>query len=296
MSKYICLRDDDTSFVTRPDDLVSGYGEFWGKIPVTLATIPFVHSASLKLSDLYKPGQDKYKALREYEKSASAAFLTNYYKTCPVGDNTELIDMLTPLIKDGIVEIAQHGVFHKYSESGPEMLSSKMSYESIRDAKEYLEKVFGVNIFTFIPPSNTIDVQCVKWLKQLDLHLMTSGSISRNDDFRKIAFDYLSLPRRIFDKFFATPWSLRPMNHQFGMYIFSSSTFGESTDYDVFLKNIKGKLDRFGYAAIGTHYSCFSNKDCRNSFWKLLETLSLKEDVVFLTANQYYHSLKKMLF
>lgn len=294
MKKYICLRDDDTCCVTRPEELINGYGEFWGLLPITLATIPFVHPASLHLSDLYKPGEDKYKALRFFEKNSTADFLTDYYKVQPVGENVELVEMLLPLIKKGKIEIAQHGVYHKYSETGPEMLSFKMSYEAIRDAKEYLEKVFNVDIHTFIPPSNTIDVKCVEWIKMLGLHLMTSGSISRNDNFRERAIDCTVLPQRLIDKFLSRPWYKRPMVHCFGMYVLRSSTFGATTDYNVFFRGIEEKLDLYGYAAIGTHYTCFADTKCRESFWRLLSTLTSKDDIEFLTADQYYQTIKEI--
>ena len=36
------IRDDDTNYYTSPDDLKQAYGEFLGKIPITIAVIPFV--------------------------------------------------------------------------------------------------------------------------------------------------------------------------------------------------------------------------------------------------------------
>lgn len=296
MAKFICLRDDDTCFVTQPEDLSLGYGEFWGIIPITLATIPFVHPASLSLSDLYKPGEDKYKALREFEKNASASFLTEYYRFLPVGGNEVLIDFLSPLVNNNLVEIAQHGVFHRYSESGPEMLSSKISYEAIRDGKEYLEKVFGIKINTFVPPSNTIDVRCLSWIRQLGLHAMTSGSIHRNGDYKKVAYDVATLPQRVYNKYLGTPWSKRPMTRQFGVFLMHSMTFGVSTEFEPFLEELRKRLEKFGFASIATHYTCFSSQKCKEDFWRLLATLKEKDRVEFVTATEYYKMVKEHLF
>lgn len=291
MKNYICLRDDDTSFYTTPEELIEGYGSFWGDIPVTLATVPFVHVSSIKLSKLYVPGKDKYQNLREFERNADADYLTDYHKTHPIGDNKSLLDMLKPMVESGKVEIAQHGVTHKYSETGPEMLSTKISFETIRDGKEYLEKVFNISICTFIPPSNTIDVQCVHWINQLGLHLLSSNAVCVNGNYKKRAIDYRTLPNRIVAKLMGKSWYYRPVNHYFGMNIINSFTYGVSTDYDAILSKINDRLNRCGFAAIGTHYTCFEDVNCRKNFWKLLSTLRDKENLEFVTAKRYYDLL-----
>ena len=293
MSRYFCLRDDDTSFYTSPKELIEGYGAFWGSIPITLATVPFVHASSVELSKLYVPGKNKFECLRAFEKEAPAAYLNDYHKIHPIGDNRELTDMLKPMVKNGMVEIALHGVSHKYTESGPEMLSTKMSLEAIRDAKEYLEKVFEVPVQTFIPPSNTIDVQCVKWINSLGMRLMTSGPVCRNGNYKKMAIDFKTLPNRVFAKLFSDPWSARPVNHCFGMGIFTSLTYGASSDPDALLAIIKERLGKYGFGAIGTHYTCFADTRCRASFWQMLDAIKGMEDTVFVTASRYYDLLKE---
>ena len=291
MKKYICLRDDDTSYYTSPHELIDGYGEFWGVLPITLATVPFVHVSSVELSKLYIQGRNKYECLREFEEKSTVEYLNEYHKIHPIGDNKAILDLLKPMVKDGLVEIAQHGITHKYSESGPEMLSTKMAKEVIRDGKEYLEKVFEVSIKTFIPPSNTIDVQCAKWVKTLGMNLMTSGPICKNGNYSKFAIDYKTLLGRIVAKIISCPWSQRPINYYFGMNVISSFTFGEGTDANVMHEKVKSRLDKCGFAAIGTHYTCFSNNKCRESFWNLLSLLSNNNDVTFVTASQYFDLL-----
>ena len=41
---YFCIRDDDTSFFTSPDELELAYGEIMKHGPVSLAIIPFLQS------------------------------------------------------------------------------------------------------------------------------------------------------------------------------------------------------------------------------------------------------------
>ena len=68
MEKIICLRDDDTNYYTTLEELESGYGEFWGNLPITLATIPFVHGSERKILDFERDGKNKYQSLRKWEK------------------------------------------------------------------------------------------------------------------------------------------------------------------------------------------------------------------------------------
>jgi len=39
------IRDDDTSFFTRPEELEAVYRSLWGQIPISLAVVPFTVAA-----------------------------------------------------------------------------------------------------------------------------------------------------------------------------------------------------------------------------------------------------------
>ena len=38
---FFAIRDDDTSFFTSPEELDSVYSNYWGKVPISLAVVPF---------------------------------------------------------------------------------------------------------------------------------------------------------------------------------------------------------------------------------------------------------------
>ena len=124
-TKYICLRDDDTNFFTTVEELRVAYGQYWGKVPVTLATIPFAHGSEKKIFDVEIPYEKKFENLRQWELNASADELSEYHKVHPIGDNRGLVVELKTLTEKGMIEIAQHGVLHRYTEFGAELLGDR---------------------------------------------------------------------------------------------------------------------------------------------------------------------------
>ena len=290
MKKYVCLRDDDTNYHTKPEELAYAYGDFWGKEPVTLATVPFSHGSQQKVVECEKYGSDRDKKHREWVKNASAEELTEYHRTWPIGLNKSLVDTLKPMIANGFVEIALHGVHHAYNERGPEMFSNEIGFEAIRDGKEYLEKVFCTDIVTFIPPSNTIDVTCVGYLIRLHMHLFSSGSIVK---------DNTTIPTHDLHSYFVSARRrlLRheplPMKKNYGIMQFSSFTFGVNSRSDIMFERIKKELESTGFSALGTHYSIFKDKELRNVYIGLLKRLKDELDVNFVTAKEYYNLIKK---
>ena len=46
---HFCIRDDDTSFFTRPEDLEQAYGRITQYGPVSLAVIPFCRAGDNKV-------------------------------------------------------------------------------------------------------------------------------------------------------------------------------------------------------------------------------------------------------
>lgn len=291
MKKYVCLRDDDTNYFTTPEELKFDYGEFWGEIPITLATIPFSHGSDRKILD-YNSVPDKFHLLRDWEIDATADELSSYHKVYPIGDNINLVATLKELIGRGKIEIAQHGVFHKYNENGPEMIFSKTSYFGVRDGKEYLEKVFNTRIHTFIPPSNTIDPICLSYIKQLKMHLFCSGSIYYENAVSRLK-SYISDPVSIIDKLTEMREKRNnPVRRRLGQYMFGSITYDAFKSQSDIFDLLKKSLNEFGFVALGTHYRTLSrDSKYRCSYLDLLRKLSSLDSVEFVTANDYYKLL-----
>lgn len=285
-TKYICLRDDDTNFFTTVEELRTAYGQYWDKVPVTLATIPFAHGSERKIFDVEIPYEKKFENLRRWEKVASADELSEYHKVHPIGDNRELVDELKTLTEKGMIEIAQHGVFHRYTEFGAELLGDRMSFTALRDGKEYLEKVFGTKVKTLIPPGNVIDLTVVEYMNRLNMHLFSSGRIRAKNHWETVR-TYIQHPESFIDKRKKTP---QPLHHRYGIHYFGSHTFEDGSDANQILNNIKNDLEICGFSALGTHYHYLLDEKNRATYHSLIESIAKIEKVQFVTANEYYNN------
>ena len=283
MKKYVCLRDDDTNFNTQVDDLLGAYEEIWGKIPITLGVVPFSHGSQKKMLD-FETENNRFRALREWEKTASSEELASYHKLHPISDNIELTAELTKQQRDGKIEIAQHGVSHRYNEFGAETNINQITLPMIRDGKEYLDKVFGKSIETFIPPSNSIDSECAKYVKELGMFLLSSGSINYSHFKEKAE----ALFYHVYEK--AKFGQYKPIRKRVGQYIVSSFTFGTGKSKDEIFSLVSESLEKTGFAAIGTHYMVINrNNDdsLHKEYMDLINQILSIENVEFLLAKDY---------
>lgn len=284
-TKYICLRDDDTNFFTTVEELRTAYGQYWGKVPVTLATIPFAHGSERKIFDVEIPYEKKFENLRQWELNASADELSEYHKVHPIGDNRGLVVELKTLTEKGMIEIAQHGVLHRYTEFGAELLGDRMSFTALRDGKEYLEKVFGVKVKTLIPPGNVIDLTVVEYMNRLGMHLFSSGRVRAKNRCETVRA-YLQHPESFIDRRKKTP---QPLHHRYGIHYFGSHTFEEGVDANKLLKSVKNDLDSCGFSALGTHYRYLLNENSRSTYHSMIKEIASINNIQFVTATEYYN-------
>lgn len=291
--KYICLRDDDTNYFTEPGELAYCYGDYWGKIPVTLATIPFAHGSERKILTVENQ-ENKFVALRQWEENATAEELSEYHHIFPIGLNTELVKELKRMISIGKVEIAQHGVCHRYTEFGAEMVGESMGFCAIRDGKEYLEKVFGQPVKVFIPPSNTIDNVCVDYIDKLGMKLLCCGSMIFSSKRTKI-IKAISHPMESLDSLRSrVVRENKPIRNRGGYTITGSITYDAKKDMQDILDSVKKMLNNYGFVSITTHYRLLSNKyemgkeyNYREKFHDLLSELCSIDNVEFIRASEY---------
>ena len=291
--KYVCLRDDDTSYFTDYTELKNAYAGILGRYPITLATVPFVHGSEVKIKE-YDLEENKFSKLHTWEKDATVEELTEYYKIHPIGENISLINNLNNYIKSGLIEIAQHGVTHRYNERGAEMFSDSASIYDIRAGKEYLEKCFKMDIQTFIPPSNTLDIKSAKRIDTLGMHIFSSGTPKGATIFEKI-LSCISDPSPVIEKISRYRQNA-PYKTRNGLFVISSFTFGNNYNYDELLNRITNQLNKYGVVGLGTHYWFLNqNEKNREDYQKLIEEISKIEDVCFLTATEYYEMARNKL-
>lgn len=290
MKKYICLRDDDTSFITKPEDLSNAYDCYWGVLPVTLATVPFSHGSQEVILTV-ENRKDKFEALYEWEINATAEQLTNYHSIHPIGENKELVEYLKPMVLSKKVEIAQHGVNHRYHQRGAEMLSDQQNFYTIRAGKEYLEKVFNTNVVTFIPPSNCVDRKVVQFLTKLDMHIFVSGSIYSNSIIERL-YNMCSDVSGLFERVIqGVKHETRPISRRCGTYLFGSPTFDKWRTVDEMYGYVMESIEKTDFSGLGTHYMIFKDLEYKKKYLKLLDKLTQQSEIEFVTAEKYYELL-----
>jgi hypothetical protein len=147
---YFCIRDDDTSFFTSPEELEQVYGAVsrWG--PISLAVVPF-HRAGIS-------------------KAVPAKF-RGRWSVHPLHENQPLVDYLRTGISTGRFEIMLHGYHHDEPDGRPEFSGGAHLEQRITDGRKYLEDLLSTTIRVFVPPRNTIGRQGLRTLARAGLHL-----------------------------------------------------------------------------------------------------------------------------
>jgi peptidoglycan/xylan/chitin deacetylase (PgdA/CDA1 family) len=145
-----CIRDDDTSYFTAPDDLDRAYGEITRQGPVSLAVVPFHRAGTSGVVP------ERYRGR---------------WTVHPLHENRELVEYLRAGISAGRYEIMLHGYHHDDSDGTAEFARSKNIGERMREGRSYLEDLLGTRIRVFVPPWNTIGASGLRALAREGLHL-----------------------------------------------------------------------------------------------------------------------------
>ena len=145
-----CIRDDDTSFFTSPEQLERAYGEItrWG--PVSLATVPF-----------HRAGNSKG-VPQEYRNQGTVH---------PLHENRPLVEYLRTRLAEGRFEIMLHGYHHDEPHGRPEFESGDDLIDRVAKGRKYLEELLDTRIRVFVPPRNTIGRQGLRAIAKEGLHL-----------------------------------------------------------------------------------------------------------------------------
>lgn len=147
---YFCIRDDDTSFFTSPDDLESAYGQIMKHGPVSLAIIPFCKAGTSKgLPEKYQ----------------------KQWSINPLHKNGALVQWLRDRIAQGRIEPMLHGYHHDEEDRLFEFVDGHRLAERVKDGKRYLEDLLGSVIRVFVAPRNGIGREGLKAIAYEGLHL-----------------------------------------------------------------------------------------------------------------------------
>jgi peptidoglycan/xylan/chitin deacetylase (PgdA/CDA1 family) len=147
---YFCIRDDDTSFFTSPEELEEVYGDVTRSGPVSLAVVPF-HRAGTS-------------------KGVPSAF-RGRWSVHPLHENERLVDYLRAGIATERFEIMLHGYHHDELHGRPEFASGDDLVRRVIDGRKYLEDLLRTTIRVFVPPRNAIGRQGLRAITLAGLHL-----------------------------------------------------------------------------------------------------------------------------
>jgi len=147
---YFCIRDDDTSFFTSPDELELAYGEITKHGPVSLAIIPFCRA-----------GRSRGLPPEHRER----------WSVHPLEENKALVDYLREGIADGRYEAMLHGYHHDEPNVRFEFADGVDLQRKVRNGKQYLENLLHATVRVFVPPHNAIGRKGLLAITREGLHL-----------------------------------------------------------------------------------------------------------------------------
>lgn len=147
---YFCIRDDDTSFFTLPDELEKIYGQItrWG--PVSLAVVPF-HRAGTS-----KGVPEKFRGR---------------WTVHPLHENQQLVQYLRSGASSGRFEIMLHGFYHDEPDKNAEFAGGTELRKRVADGCKYLEDLLQTKIRVFVAPRNAIGRAGLRAIARAGLHL-----------------------------------------------------------------------------------------------------------------------------
>jgi peptidoglycan/xylan/chitin deacetylase (PgdA/CDA1 family) len=151
-----CIRDDDTSYFTMPDDLEKVYGPFTKGGPVSLAVVPF-HRAG---TSGCVPDQFRGRGTVH-----------------PLHENQPLVRYLRNGVSTGRFEIMLHGYHHDEPDGLPEFMNRKDPDQRVSRGRKYLEDLLGAAVRVFVPPGNTIGSAGLRAIAREGLHLGGTAGI-----------------------------------------------------------------------------------------------------------------------
>jgi predicted deacetylase len=147
---HFCIRDDDTSYFTSPEELEDVYGEVSRRGPVSLAVVPFHRAGTSKGVPSRFRGQ---------------------WSVHPLHENRPLVAYLRAAVSVGRFEIMLHGYHHDERDGRPEFSAGNDLTRRVAEGRRYLEELLETKVRVFVPPRNSIGRQGLAAIARAGLHL-----------------------------------------------------------------------------------------------------------------------------
>ena len=273
----IAIRDDDTCFFTKPEQLSSVYNDYWHICPITLSVIPFIDGSVVSMSPVILiPEKYKHEA-----------------KRYPVGENKELIDFLRDLITKGYIGISLHGYSHERIDDKPEFIASSNLKEKVKEGKTYLEKLLNHKIRVFISPDNSISVAGVKAVIKARMNITSAYGFYPWER----SLNYKSLVN--FGKLFSH-YLKHKKNHSYPYVLdfgthkeFTCVGLGRRSTLDQLKNNFHFLRSRDANMCIATHYTTlYFIPEIRKIFYDFMNYVlsNYSKEVQFATADKLFEA------
>jgi peptidoglycan/xylan/chitin deacetylase (PgdA/CDA1 family) len=149
----VAIRDDDACFFTPPEELERVYHDVWDRVPVCLATVPFVI------------GYERAGIPPEHWRSGIAF---------PLARNAALVGALREWIASRRVTVALHGYSHEDFPSGFEFQAAPDPDRRVRDGLQHLAATIGTRPTIFVPPHNALSKRGLAAVSRAGLNLLGS--------------------------------------------------------------------------------------------------------------------------
>jgi peptidoglycan/xylan/chitin deacetylase (PgdA/CDA1 family) len=151
-----CIRDDDTSGFTTPEQLDAVYGDLDSSEPISLAVVPF-----------HRAGKSK----------GVPTGLRGRGTVHPLHENRALVDYLRRGVATGTFEVMLHGYHHDETDGRPEFAHRNDLQQRVSRGRDYLEDLLSARIRVFVPPGNAIGAAGLRALAREGLHLGGTAGI-----------------------------------------------------------------------------------------------------------------------
>ncbi|MCD6528137.1 DUF2194 domain-containing protein [bacterium] len=259
----VILRDDDTCYFTKPEELKKAFGKIWDFAPISVAVVPFVG------------GSLKSVVPKEY-------WGTN--KLFPIGENKELVKFLKKLLREKKICIMLHGYSHQDYPKGPEFVAGENLYQKVKEGKEYLENLFETKITTFVPPHNSLSEKGWKAIVENGLNISGIHNFPRFTRLKHPYYWPIFLKKCLFKPFtgYTYPYPIDFRNHKEIPYL----SFSEGLSLYKVKKILDSVYKKNGIFCLATHYLTLQNKNLRKKLEKIIKLASSHENVKFITFNE----------
>ena len=161
----VAIRDDDTAFFTRPEELKKAYDFLRPGDCISLSIVPF--TVPVHKDCVFPYGKD---------------LECGYYD---IANNKELLAYLRKEKARGTYDFLLHGYSHEYrcidGKWITEMIwkSKAQLQEELQKGKDHLEQLLDCEMSVLVAPNNGIDRKAISVAEKLDMHY--SGIIGVND-------------------------------------------------------------------------------------------------------------------